>query len=178
MLSDKVPSAIREVFFGASLIALRKKDGGVRPIAVGGTLRQLVAKVASRSVHEEIGEMFAPHHLGFGVPQGVEAAVYTARHFVDGLDATKVFLKLDVKNAFNSIRIWRDKILDHVLAVIPQLHPFVYASYSTPSILLFGDNIIISAEGSSRVTRWVLCFFCLALQPVLQMLQAEFKFSS
>lgn len=50
-----------------------------------------MANVASRSVYEELGEMFAPYQLGFGVPQGVEAAVYTARHFLDGLDATKVF---------------------------------------------------------------------------------------
>ena len=31
------------IFFGATLIPLRKKDGGVRTIAVGQTLRRLVA---------------------------------------------------------------------------------------------------------------------------------------
>ena len=34
---------VRPFFFGASVIALNKKDGGVRPIAVGCTLRRLVA---------------------------------------------------------------------------------------------------------------------------------------
>jgi len=43
VLSGKVPIAVRPVFCGASLCALRKKDCGIRPIAVGCTLRRLVA---------------------------------------------------------------------------------------------------------------------------------------
>ena len=39
ILQGKVPSAVRPLFFGANLTALTKKDGGVRPIAVGCTLR-------------------------------------------------------------------------------------------------------------------------------------------
>ena len=40
--------------FGASLIALEKKGGGIRPIAVGCTLRRLVAKVASGKMMVEM----------------------------------------------------------------------------------------------------------------------------
>ena len=37
---------VRPFFFGAFMVALEKKSGGVHPIAVGCTLRRLVAKVA------------------------------------------------------------------------------------------------------------------------------------
>ena len=44
-----MPAQVRPLFFGASLVALEKKTGGVRPIAVGCSLRRLVAKIAGRS---------------------------------------------------------------------------------------------------------------------------------
>lgn len=45
----KVSPHIRLCFFGATLITLEKKGGGVRPIAVGGTLSRLVGKIAESS---------------------------------------------------------------------------------------------------------------------------------
>lgn len=48
------------LLFGASLIALEKKDGGVRAIAVGCTLRHLVAKCAGNSVMQALGELLDP----------------------------------------------------------------------------------------------------------------------
>ena len=38
VLSGDTPAQMRPLFFGATLTALNKKDGGVRPIAIGGTL--------------------------------------------------------------------------------------------------------------------------------------------
>ena len=40
----------RPFFFGATLTTLNKKDGGVRPIAVGCSLRRLAAKCLCNSV--------------------------------------------------------------------------------------------------------------------------------
>jgi len=48
VLSGGVPEPVRHVFFGANLHALRKKDGGLRPTAVGLTLRRLTSKVVNR----------------------------------------------------------------------------------------------------------------------------------
>ena len=50
-------------FFGATLTALNKKDGGVRPIAVGCTLRRLVAKCAGARIMTAMGAHLAPHQL-------------------------------------------------------------------------------------------------------------------
>ena len=54
-------------FFGANLIALRKKDGGVRPIAVGCTLRRLVAKCANSSVEENMAKLCIGPLYGWGL---------------------------------------------------------------------------------------------------------------
>ena len=81
-LSGQVPPAIRPILYGASLCALTKKGGGVRPIAVGSTFRRLVAKAACRTVKEEVVVKLAPAQLGFGILQGAEAAAHAARNFL------------------------------------------------------------------------------------------------
>ena len=47
VFEGKIPVALRPFFFGAKLIGLQKKDGGVRPIAVGNTLRRICSKCVS-----------------------------------------------------------------------------------------------------------------------------------
>ena len=47
ILEGKVSFELRPYFFGANLIALKKPDGGLRPIAVGNTFRRLSAKCAN-----------------------------------------------------------------------------------------------------------------------------------
>ena len=47
MLSGCCPVQVQPVFFGGRLIALAKRDGGIRPIAVGMVWRRLVAKCAA-----------------------------------------------------------------------------------------------------------------------------------
>ena len=46
LLRGDLPRNICEIIFGGRLIVLNKKDGGIRPIAVGYTLRRLAAKCA------------------------------------------------------------------------------------------------------------------------------------
>ena len=91
-------------FFGANLTALQKKNGDIRPIAVGCTLHRLAAKVAGSKVMEEMGELLAPRQLGYGVRRGAEAAVHAARLYLRDIEPRKAVLKLDFKNAFNTIR--------------------------------------------------------------------------
>ena len=54
-LGGNVPPTVRPMFCGASLCALNKKDGGIRPIiTVGCSLRRLVAKTAASCVREKM----------------------------------------------------------------------------------------------------------------------------
>ena len=52
ILEKKVPFELRPYFFGAKLIAPKKPDGGLRPIAIGKTIRRLSAKCAGYHVVE------------------------------------------------------------------------------------------------------------------------------
>ena len=91
----------------------------MRPIAVGCTLRRLAAKVASNKALEDTATLLAPHQLGYGVKGGAEAAVHSARLFLRNLKPDQALLKLDFKNAFNSVR--RDKMLSSVLDLAPDI---------------------------------------------------------
>uniref|UniRef100_A0A8D8WSG0 Reverse transcriptase domain-containing protein n=1 Tax=Cacopsylla melanoneura TaxID=428564 RepID=A0A8D8WSG0_9HEMI len=104
LLAGKVNEAVCPLLYGASLFALTKKDGGVRPIAVGSVIRRLVAKLSCFSVKEEMAAHFLPHQLGFGTKLGCEAAIHAARaHVADLANKDQVLLKIDFQNAFNSV---------------------------------------------------------------------------
>src|SRR4029077_1049838 len=104
VLAGGVPVRVRPHFFGASLLAFNKKDGGLRPIAVGLTFRRLVAKVACRFGSDHCVNYLKPRQLGVGVKGGTEALAHGARRYLDNLPNNHVFVKLDFTNAFNSIR--------------------------------------------------------------------------
>ena len=114
----------RPTIFGDTLLAVSKKEGGNRPIAVGYVWRRLAAKVACKHIMDRGAALLAPCQslLGFGVRGGVEAAVHAARRFIANLQPGKRFLKIDFKNAFNTIR--RDIILEAVAEYFPELLTF------------------------------------------------------
>ena len=171
ILSGQTPLSIRPFFFGASLIALKKKGGEIRPIAVGCTLRRLAAKVASGKVMVEMVTLLSPRQLGYGVSKGAEAAVHAARFYLRNIGSNKVLLKLDFTNAFNSIR--RDKMLEAVQRLAPSSYPFVHAVYSSPSSLFWSDKIIQSSEGVQQGDPLGPLLFCLTIHHVCSLLKSE-----
>ena len=168
VLSGRTPLSIHPYFFGANLCALEKKDGGVRPIAVGCTLRHLAAKVASGKLLEDMGALLAPRQLGFGVKGGVEAAVHSARLYLRNLKPEQVLLKLNFRNAFNSLR--RDKMLSVVQVLAPTILPFVHSAYSNTLFLFWDDMSIQTCEGIQQGP----LLFCLTLYQLQSCLESEF----
>lgn len=102
ILQRKVPREVCPFFFGASLLAL-EKDGGVRPIAVGCTLPSPCCHSSRKS-----------HHGCYGTSFGTN----------------EVILKLDFKNAFNTIQ--HDEMMKAIRGLDPELAQFVYSVYSKP----------------------------------------------
>jgi hypothetical protein len=84
------------------LIALKKKDGGIRPIAVSNTMRRLASKLVYRKGSHLAGQLL-PHQLGFGVRGGAEAALHATRQFMSKSTTPTTILKIDFKNAFNCV---------------------------------------------------------------------------
>eukprot|EP00973_Karenia_brevis_P047955 6655163-Karenia_brevis.AAC.1 len=55
-LLGELPADFLEANLGARLIAARKPDGGVRPLACGSVLRRLAARAACRVLQRELRE--------------------------------------------------------------------------------------------------------------------------
>ena len=83
ILNGELPMPVQEIFFAGRLIALEKKDGGIRPIAVGYILRRLAAKCANFHVIKTRSKGLQPVQVGAGVPEGAEAAVHAVRRLVN-----------------------------------------------------------------------------------------------
>ena len=78
-----IPDTARQAFFSANLVALKKKDGGLRPIAVGSIYRRLAGKLVSKHMTSALSAQLRPVQLGVGTPLGCEAAVHAVREFTD-----------------------------------------------------------------------------------------------
>jgi len=150
LLEGNTPFQVRSSLFGARLLAVTKKNGGICPIVVGYVWRRLAAKVACSYLKEAGAELLAPRQLGFGIKGGAEAAVRAARRYIDKMEDCKVFVKLDFKNAFNTLR--RDSILEAVSKYFPELLPFASSSIGCASDLQFGEFNVTSNEGAQQGT--------------------------
>ncbi|KAI5642477.1 reverse transcriptase (RNA-dependent DNA polymerase) domain-containing protein [Phthorimaea operculella] len=149
LLSGRLNVEVCPFLYGAALCALSKKDGGVRPIAIGSTIRRLTTKLGCRAVKEDMSTYLRPRQLGFGTKLGCEAAIHAIRAFVmDPQNENNVIIKLDLKNAFNSVE--RDVLLAEVRDKIPSLYPFLYQVYERPSNLFHDKDLILSQVGAQQ----------------------------
>ena len=64
VLSGRCPSDMAAIFFGGRLLALNKKGGGIRPIAVGFSFRRLASKCANAFALARLSPSFCPQQLG------------------------------------------------------------------------------------------------------------------
>ena len=174
ILPGSVPVNICPAFYGARLFALSKKDGGVRPIAVGCTLRRIVAKLCMFKVKTECKSRFLPQQLGVGIPSGAEACIHSCRKFIKRKhNSPKVFLKVDFRNAFNSLR--RDSMLNLIKSNFPGMFPLVWQSYSTDANLYFGSDTLLSSTGIQQGDALGPFLFAVGIQALTCKMKSEFN---
>ena len=98
-------AAVAPYLAGARLVAVPKPAGGIRPIAIGETLRRLVGKCLMSTVRDDARNHFWPEQAGVTVPAGAECLVHAVRGWLrrheDAQD--RVLVKLDFANAFNLV---------------------------------------------------------------------------
>jgi hypothetical protein len=139
ILAGKINEEVLAKFFGASLCALSKKDGGLRPIAIG---------------------------FGVATKKGSETAIHTVRTYLNLPENNDtIMLKTDFANAFNSVE--RDKMLLQIKENFPILYPFMNQSYRLPSSLFFGDKIISSEVGVQHGDTCDPMAFSVSIQPLV-----------
>ena len=132
LLSGRLHHAIYPYFFGASLIGINKKVGGVRPIAIGNTFRRLVSKLICNAVKDECSAYLQPSQQGFGTPLGSEIIIHSMRSFLNrNANSNKILLKLDFRNAFNCIE--RDVMLQAIKQQFPKIFSYLWQCYGYPS---------------------------------------------
>ena len=170
-INGSLPSFVLKFFYGASLWAFRKKSGGLRPIACGITLRRLATKVAIQRHKAEISSSLLPRQVGCGVRGGAEAMVHAVRAYL-GKDFpnTKLMVKLDFTNAFNSIR--RDWMLEQVAQHAPYLYKMAYQAYTEQTSLFNDDLQLSSCSGVQQGDPCGPALFCFAIKGLVEELQS------
>ena len=108
----------------------------------------------------------APHQLECGLPFGCESAAHAARFYLHNMPSNCLMLRLDFRNAFNTLR--RDKMLSAVLEVALNLFSFIHSAYSEPSFLFCGENVLSSVEGVQQGDLLSPLLFCLTIQPIVE----------
>ena len=164
ILEEKVPFELRQYFFGAKLIALKNVDGGLRPIAVGNTFRRLSAKCAGYHVFESRQARYGNRQVGVGTKRGAELASHVLRCLIGSPQPKEnVILKIDFKNAFNSIN--RQFMLEKVCEI--------HSAYSQPSFIFYGDSVIKSCEGTQQGDPESPALFSDSIQDLIDSLESK-----
>ena len=66
MAAGKVPERVRPFLCGARLVAGKKKDNSLRPIAIGNLLRRVVAKCFTSALADKAAALLAPQQSTIG----------------------------------------------------------------------------------------------------------------
>ena len=167
MLQGDISPETAKHFCAATLIGIDKPNGGVRPLAIGGLLRRLVAKVAMKCALEEACEYLMPSQIAVGARNGIDAAVHTLRDTVQahGDSEEYIMVQIDASNAFNTCN--RAMMLREVVKHLPGLARWTNASYGIDTPLLLGELIIMSRAGTQQGDPLGMLYFALVLHPLI-----------
>ena len=132
--------------------------------------------MAAQHAANRLSSELSPIQLGVGTKGGCEAAVHAFRHHAISISnnentSTQIAVKVDVKNAFNSIN--RRTVLTVIAKRCPEIYPIAWQAYSTPTPLFFGDLTILSQTGVQQGDPLGSLFFSIGIDPIIRLLKSE-----
>ena len=125
----------------------------------------MTEKCANSFVIKRRSEELQPKQVGVGVSGGTETVLDATRRLMSSPPDNHVFVKLDFLNAFNSVR--RDTMIANDAVKMPELYRFVKDSLEFNPMLIYGNDIIISAQGSQQGDPLSGLEFCESIQPTI-----------
>ena len=137
------PSAIAP-FLACHLIALNKNPG-VRPVGIGDTARQIIAKAILTVTRLDIQEAAGSLQRCAGQISRIEATVH-AVNLLFQQEETEAILLVDASNAFNSLD--HLSALHNICRLCPSLATALINSYRAPTELFVNGDVLYSSEGT------------------------------
>ena len=129
-------------------MALFKPGGnGIRPIAVGETIHQLVSRLCCSSVLPLLPDIFILEgQVGVGIKGGLEVAIHATCYSISQLQhlTDHCLLKVDFTNVFNECS--RSTFLCRLKSELPELMNWVHWCYHHAQ-LKFGEHTFLSTSG-------------------------------
>ena len=128
MAEGNIPGLVVTWIASASLTALKKTDGSHRPVAVGETLRRLIAKALLAAASEDATPYHRPTRLGLGTNNGCEAIVHAVRRWLRKRDN-------DEKRCVMTV-----DFLSEIRRETPGLARYCHLCYLNDSFVLLGPE--------------------------------------
>ena len=149
------------------LIALDKCPG-VRPIAIGETVRRIIGRAILSIIKASIMEAAGPKQLCAGQEAGCEAAIHAMRDIFENKNSDAVLL-VDASNAFNSLN--RENALRNIQKLCPSLATVLINTYREDVPLYINDKTIFSQEGTTQGDPLAMAMYAIAMIPLINKLQ-------
>ena len=142
LANGQAPGKAAPWIASAPIYPLKKKGGGIRPIAVGEVIRRLVGKLLLaheglrvQECLQEVGQ------YGVKVKGGADAIIQTVRTWMaDPAKRDEIAVKFDFENAFNTVS--REAIRDEVKEHFPSMLAWYDFCYGTPAMLMCQGSIL------------------------------------
>ena len=168
-----------DLWINSLLIFIQKENlSGLRPLAIDEPLIRLTSKCINQACSEKVGIRLGPTQFGVGIKGGCEFVCHTNSMWVEeilkNLNSNKIIIRLDKKNAFNSIP--RAAIRRGILKHCPELLWYFDWSYGscTRLVLINGYIIGFSQNGVRQGDPLGPLFYCLGLDTVISEAQCRF----
>ena len=172
-----VPEAVMQAVRQSRLTALLKKDGGIRGIATGDTLRRLVARTLAQTYGEEMEKACAPFQFALSTRAGTDCVGHIARAATE-LEDDLVLVSLDGIGAYDHIK--RSSMLSKLrqLPTAQAILPFVLMFYGSSSTYTWYDDDgvphdVHQAEGGEQGDPLMPVLYALGQHEALQAARSE-----